>query len=308
MADNEDIKLDEDFELTDELFEEDELLTEDDLEKLMVGVDAEDDILDLPNDEDMLEELDLTDDFPSPDEISNEPKQEKKSTNNKKTEKNSLKYSLLKHKLPIFLGILGFILLTGAGIFYFINAKKPEIKVFDKETPIEKNVDEQNNIDVTKELMPEEDNEKLLFLENKLKSANAEDADDIKKQINQIKQIIKEKEKKETDDYLTNLKSKFDSELKTISPTLFKAHNDSLIMGFVIVDENKGDLDSEVYDVIDAAFNNKRIETINLSILEVADQLNKRLEITALRYEYDRVKNSNIPKIKKLKYFRYNQR
>ncbi|TDT69782.1 hypothetical protein EV215_1321 [Hypnocyclicus thermotrophus] len=284
---------------------EDEI-SEEDLEKLLIGIDEENGILDIPDEEEVLEELKFVDEIPNLEE-EEVPKQEtklkeKKKINLPKLDISKYKDILFKYKYYI-AGVIAFFLISTIFATKLMVDRQKSIKkeVYTEETQNNQTTSEAAVV-ITEKTIEENlsEIEKLAYYKQKLKE-EPENKDIIKLKIEEVKKEIKEKEKQEVVKYVKELKTAYVLEFKSIKPTLFKIANDSLIMGFVMKDDNMDNIYNELYLAIADAFDkNENVLKINLNLFAVEGQLKKKLEINVHRYEYNRLKDKELKNIDKL--------
>jgi large-conductance mechanosensitive channel len=284
----------------------DDEISEEDLEKLLIGIDEENGILDIPDEEEVLEELKFVDEIPNleEDEL---PKKEEKSKEKKKI--NLPKLDIIKYKDTVFkykyyiAGVIAFFLISTIFVTKLMVDRQKSVK---KEVYAEASQENQTTTNaavvITEKTIEENlsEIEKLAYYKEKLKE-NPENEEMIKQKIEEVKKELKEKEKQEVVKYVKELKTGYILEFKSIKPTLFKIANDNLIMGFVMKDNNMENIYNELYLAIADAFEkNENVLKINLNLFAVEGQLKKKLEINVHRYEYNRVKESEIKNTDKL--------
>lgn len=131
------------FEQEEEKKEDDfeELLTEEELESLIIGIDNENDILDIPDEEEVLEELKFLDESFNIKEDSEEKSNSKKEMKSIKKEqeeniedskiikpKFDYEYFILKNKFKFLIGFVVFVVLIFVLTFFITLSKKPKIE------------------------------------------------------------------------------------------------------------------------------------------------------------------------------------
>lgn len=300
--------------------EDDDTISEEDLEKLLIGIDEENGILDIPDEEEVLEELKFVEDLPKSQSKPKEGKSKKvkkeKKPKKEKAEKEGKKLSMpkielggfkekvLKYKFHIAAVFVSFLVLTGVSIKLMSGKnKKVETEVFTEELPEVTAIT--NVVELSEEVIKENltTEEQLAVYRGKLKSEELpeERREEIQTKLKEVEEEIREEKREEIKNYVKDLKADYNEELETVKPTVFKIQDQNLIIGFVIKNYEEDIMYSEVYNAIVNAFEkNENVKNVNVNVFAVEDQLRKKVEINAARYEFERVKEMNIEAKEKL--------
>lgn len=287
------IEMEEELELDDSIFESDEnleekaketdeLLTEEELENLIIGIDEENDILDIPDEEEVLEELKFMEEsFSVPKESKKEDikKEEKTETSKKvkrekKEKKNrepfNLQYFLIKNKFKLFLGFIIFILGIFALTFLLVLDKKPKVEEFEMGTTTGAAVAiEENKENMVNEVDLSQEDKELEELKEKLKSIK-DDAQklDLQNKILEIenKKILKIREAK-----ILELKKYYDENFNSLRVSIIKSEEKVLVAAFIAT---KSDYEKELYEALRKSFeDNYGIDKVSFSVIEQGEMI-----------------------------------
>jgi hypothetical protein len=300
--------------------EEDEILTEDELESLIIGIDEENDILDIPDEEEVLEELKFFDENFSYDEEDKEDDDETEDENPSTEAKHKisikeklpaalknfdfskyktkisagikddggLKYFLLKNKIKVVSLFASVLFLTFIMIIFITKDKKP---VIEEEVQVEQVVVQGEIKPTIKDLESVLDKltpmEKVAYYRDKLSRENLEVEEIVvaKKELEKAEMKVEAEAKKARDKYIDVLNDEYSYELKTLKPTLYKVTDTRLQIAFLLVDEN---FYNDLYNAVEEAFlKNMEIKDINVVIFEAGNQLQKAYELDVARHEFD---------------------
>lgn len=270
-----------------------DLLTEEELENLIIGIDEENDILDIPDEEEVLEELKFLDEsFSMPSDFKEEtiveeekkqikkPKKEKAPKKEKKPkEPFDLKYFLIKNKFK-FIGafvvfVIGIFILT----FMLVLDKKPKVEKVEMGTTTEEKIATEENEVVNPEMnqtnVSEEDKEiELLKQELNLEKEETKKVAIQKRIIDlESKKILKIRETK-----ILNLKKYFDTDLTTLKVSIIKSEEKILVVAFIA---QNNDFEDDLFKAISKAFEDEfQIYKISFSVLSQGENFNKVGDIT----------------------------
>lgn len=321
------LEIDEDdLELTldDNIFEEkevnenDDLLTEEELENLIIGIDEENDILDIPDEEEVLEELKFFDENFSLPEKKEEEKKEKISKEEEKTPKVKkekvkkekkpktprepidIQYFIIKNKFKLIGAFLAFIVAIFMITFFLVLNRKPKVEEFETVNTSESAIILEAS---PKEELSEED-----IAINSLKEELALVKDETRKLALQ-NEIIKLEEKKITkvkEERLGKLQKELSQGLTSLTPTLVKVEEDIFIMGLTVENENYSD---ELYKAIAKVFEDEyQISKLSITILSKGEKLQKIGQIIVDINKFKEVSPMNITNQEKLKLMNFEKR
>ncbi len=295
-----------DLSMDDELFEgnqeekDDDLLSEDELESLIIGIDEENDILDIPDEEEVLEELKFLDENFLLDEEEEEVVEEKpkeKKLKKVKLPDFDIKYFIMKNRFKILIGFGSTILFTILLVFFLLRDTKAYVEDGGKvERVVEANtkVEEMPLAEINDETIEELSViEQLAYFRKKKKDyiGEGKDTSKVEEKLKILEAELEEEKKEARDVYIGSLKEEYTNELQSIKPTLFKSTDDTLIMGFVMLEE---DFYDDLYNSIEKAFWKKReLKNININIFRVEDQLKKTHEVQVARHQFDAIRELN---------------
>lgn len=305
---------------------EDEILTEDELESLIIGIDEENDILDIPDEEEVLEELKFFDENFSYDEEEpeeEENKEEEKTVSDEKSkmsiksklpsmlknfdfskykskisgglkEEGGLKYFLLKNKIKAASLFASILLLTFIMILFITKDKKP---VIEEAVQVEKVVAQGEIKPTIKDLETVLDKltpmEKVAYYRDKLSKENleVEEIVEAKKELEKAEIKVEAEAKKARDEYIDVLNDEYLYELKTLKPTLYKVTDTRLQIAFLLIDK---DFYNDLYNAVEEAFlKNMNIKDINVVLFEAGEQLQKSYELDVARHEFDALRKED---------------
>lgn len=270
-----------------------DLLTEEELENLIIGIDEENDILDIPDEEEVLEELKFLDEsFSMPSDLKEEtsvveekkqikkPKKEKVPKKEKKPrEPFDLKYFLIKNKFKLIGAFVAFIVGIFILTFMLVLNKKPKVEEFEMGTTtgaaiaMEENkvaIPEMNQTNISEE---DKEIESLKQELNLVKEETRKVA--IQKKIIELenKKILKIRETK-----ILNLKKYFDTDLTNLKVSIIKSEEKILVVAFIT--QNK-DFEEDLFKAISKAFEDDfQIDKVSFSILSQGENFNKVGEMT----------------------------
>ncbi len=295
-----------DLSMDDELFEgnqeekDDDLLSEDELESLIIGIDEENDILDIPDEEEVLEELKFLDENFLLDEEEEEVVEEKpkeKKLKKVKLPDFDIKYFIMKNRFKILIGFGSTVLFTILLVFFLLRDTKAYVEDGGKvERVVEANtkVEEMPLAEINDETIEELSViEQLAYFRKKKKDyiGEGKDTSKVEEKLKILEAELEEEKKEARDVYIGSLKEEYTNELQSIKPTLFKSTDDTLIMGFVMLEE---DFYDDLYNSIEKAFWKKReLKNININIFRVEDQLKKTHEVQVARHQFDAIRELN---------------
>lgn len=301
-----DLSLDDElFEGKDEIVEEEEdLLSEDELESLIIGIDEENDILDIPDEEEVLEELKFLDENFLMDDNEDEDEEEEveEKTKEKKSKKINMpdfdiKYFIMKNRFKLLIGFGSTVLLTVLLVFFLLRDTKAHVEDGGKvETVVEANIknEEMPLAEINDETVEELSAiEQLAYFRKKMKdyASEGKDISKVEEKLTILEAELEEEKKEERDAYIGSLKEEYTNELNSIKPTLFKSTDDTLIMGFVMLEE---DFYDDLYNTIEKAFwKNRDMKNINITLFKVEEQLQKTHELKVARHQFDAIRELN---------------
>ena len=321
------LEIDEDdLELTldDNIFEEkeanenDDLLTEEELENLIIGIDEENDILDIPDEEEVLEELKFFDENFSLLEKKEEEKKEKISKEEEKAPKVKkekvkkekkpkaprepidIQYFIIKNKFKLVGAFIAFIVAIFIITFFLVLNKKPKVEEFETVTTSESAI-------VLEESPKEELSEEDIAI-NSLKEELALVKDEARKLALQ-NEIIKLEEKKVTklrEERIGKLQKELTQGLTSLSPSLVKSEEDILIMALTVENENYTD---DLYKTVAKIFEDEyQINKLSLTILSKGEKIQKLGQVTVDINKFKEVSIMDITIQEKLKLMNFEKR
>lgn len=320
------LEIDEDdLELTldDNIFEEkeanenDDLLTEEELENLIIGIDEENDILDIPDEEEVLEELKFFDEnfsLPEKEEekkekISKEeekaPKVKKEKVKKEKKPKTprepiDIQYFIIKNKFKLIGAFLAFIVAIFMITFFLVLNRKPKVEEFETVNTSESAI-------ILEESPKEELSEEDIAI-NSLKEELALVKDETRKLAlqNEIIKLEEKKVAKVKEERLVKLQKELSQGLTSLTPTLVKVEEDIFIMGLTVENENYSD---ELYKAIAKVFEDEyQINKLSITILLKGEKLQKIGQIIVDINKFKEVSPMNITNQEKLKLMNFEKR
>ena len=307
----------------------DDLLTEEELENLIIGIDEENDILDIPDEEEVLEELKFFDEnFTLPKEEAKpekkeEPKPEKKEKVKKEKAPKAPKaprepidwqFLILKNKFKILIGFILIVILSFVLTFVLVLKSHPKVEETVATTTSESAiVEEKHGETATEETTHEtevtEENLSPAELEIKdLKEQLSKETDDHKK-LELQKEILKleeEKIDKTQEKKVEELKKYYDEVLPTVTTAVIKMEDDILVVALIVQNDN---FKEELYKALEKTFEDKyQINRVNVSILKRTKNLNKIGELNVEHEKFLEIKEKNISVDEKIKSLGYQKR
>lgn len=321
------LEIDEDdLELTldDNIFEEkeanenDDLLTEEELENLIIGIDEENDILDIPDEEEVLEELKFFDENFSLPEKKGEEKKEKISKEEEKTPKVKkekvkkekkpkaprepfdFQYFLIKNKFKLIVAFLVFIISIFAMTFFLVLNKKPKVEEFETVNTSESAI-------VLEESPKEELSEEDIAI-NSLKEELALVKDEARKVAlqNEIINLEEKKVAKIREEKFGKLQKELSQSLTSLSSSLTKTEEDIFIMALTVENENYLD---DLYKTIAKVFEDEyQINKLSITILSKGEKIQKLGQITVDINKFKEVSMMDITIQEKLKLMNFEKR
>ena len=307
----------------------DDLLTEEELENLIIGIDEENDILDIPDEEEVLEELKFFDEnFTLPKEEAKpekkeEPKPEKKEKVKKEKAPKAPKaprepidwqFLILKNKFKILIGFILIVILSFVLTFVLVLKSHPKVEETVATTTSESAiVEEKHGETATEETTHEtevtEENLSPAEVEIKdLKEQLSKETDDHKK-LELQKEILKleeEKIDKTQEKKVEELKKYYDEVLPTVTTAVIKMEDDILVVALIVQNDN---FKEELYKALEKTFEDKyQINRVNVSILKRTKNLNKIGELNVEHEKFLEIKEKNISVDEKIKSLGYQKR
>lgn len=314
--------------------EEDDILTEDELESLIIGIDEENDILDIPDEEEVLEELKFLDENFSVDDTEEEEEKPKEKSENKikkmmekpifkkikniageKTKKeiikkdtgkksDDIKYFMMKNRFKLVGGLASFLLLVFIFTLVFTRDKEPLVEEVGK---VEQAVNMSEIRPTIKELGSILDSltpmEQLAYYRDRLikEEENTKEIIELNNRIKALEAKLDEEAREKREAYIENLRKSFSGEMSSVKPATFKSSDERLQIAFLVIRE---DFYDDLYKVIEEAFiKNINIKDVNIILFTAGEQLNKAYEINVARHQFDSIRNisdSSKNKIEKL--------
>jgi len=270
-----------------------DLLTEEELENLIIGIDEENDILDIPDEEEVLEELKFLDEsFAMSNEIKDEApiEEEKKAVKKQKKEKApkkekkprepfDLKYFLLKNKFKLLGAFIVFIIGIFILTFLLVLDRKPKVEEVNSATTHEAvHADKENEIvneEIDQVALTEEDKEIEALKEELGKITDESEKVTIQKKIFELenKKIMKIREGK-----ILNLKKYFDTNLTNLKISIIKSEEKVLVVAFIAQNNN---FEDDLLKAIEKTFEDEfQIDKVSFSIISQGEHFKKIGEIT----------------------------
>lgn len=281
------------FEQEEEKKEDDfeELLTEEELESLIIGIDNENDILDIPDEEEVLEELKFLDESFNIKEDSEEKNNSKKEMKSNKQEQEEItedskiikpkfdyEYFILKNKFKFLIGFVVFVVLIFILTFFITLSKKPKIEELSSNQTTAQALEVSNKVttpsNIVEENLSEEDKE-IKDLKKELETTSNElTKKDIQQKILDLENLKIQKNKEEN---LKKLKNYYE-DLESLEPSLMKVENDTLIVGFVL---KKPDYQNDLLKALIESFDDKyMLNIISFNVIDNSSGMKKLGEVT----------------------------
>ena len=295
------------FEQEEEKKEDDfeELLTEEELESLIIGIDNENDILDIPDEEEVLEELKFLDESFNIKEDSEEKNNSKKEMKSNKQEQEEItedskiikpkfdyEYFVLKNKFKFLIGFVVFVVLIFILTFFITLSKKPKIEELSSNQTTAQALEVSNKVttpsNIIEENLSEEDKE-IKDLKKELETTSNElTKKDIQQKILDLENLKIQKNKEEN---LKKLKTYYE-DLESLEPSLMKVENDTLIVGFVL---KKPDYQNDLLKALIESFDDKYM--LNIISFNVIDNSSGMKKLGELTIDIDTFKSLYNPKL-----------
>lgn len=295
------------FEQEEEKKEDDfeELLTEEELESLIIGIDNENDILDIPDEEEVLEELKFLDESFNIKEDSEEKNNSKKEMKSNKQEQEEItedskiikpkfdyEYFILKNKFKFLIGFVVFVVLIFILTFFITLSKKPKIEELSSNQTTAQALEVSNKVttpsNIIEENLSEEDKE-IKDLKKELETTSNElTKKDIQQKILDLENLKIQKNKEEN---LKKLKTYYE-DLESLEPSLMKVENDTLIVGFVL---KKPDYQNDLLKALIESFDDKYM--LNIISFNVIDNSSGMKKLGELTIDIDTFKSLYNPKL-----------
>lgn len=295
------------FEQEEEKKEDDfeELLTEEELESLIIGIDNENDILDIPDEEEVLEELKFLDESFNIKEDSEEKNNSKKEMKSNKQEQEEItedskiikpkfdyEYFVLKNKFKFLIGFVVFVVLIFILTFFITLSKKPKIEELSSNQTTAQALEVSNKVttpsNIVEENLSEEDKE-IKDLKKELETTSNElTKKDIQQKILDLENLKIQKNKEEN---LKKLKNYYE-DLESLEPSLMKVENDTLIVGFVL---KKPDYQNDLLKALIESFDDKYM--LNIISFNVIDNSSGMKKLGELTIDIDTFKSLYNPKL-----------
>ncbi len=295
------------FEQEEEKKEDDfeELLTEEELESLIIGIDNENDILDIPDEEEVLEELKFLDESFNIKEDSEEKNNSKKEMKSNKQEQEEItedskiikpkfdyEYFILKNKFKFLIGFVVFVVLIFILTFFITLSKKPKIEELSSNQTTAQALEVSNKVttpsNIVEENLSEEDKEIKDLKEELETTSNDLTKKDIQQKILDLENLKIQKNKEEN---LKKLKTYYE-DLESLEPSLMKVENDTLIVGFVL---KKSDYQNDLLKALIESFDDKYM--LNIISFNVIDNSSGMKKLGELTIDIDTFKSSYNPKL-----------
>jgi hypothetical protein len=295
------------FEQEEEKKEDDfeELLTEEELESLIIGIDNENDILDIPDEEEVLEELKFLDESFNIKEDSEEKSNSKKEMKSIKKEqeeniedskiikpKFDYEYFILKNKFKFLIGFVVFVVLIFVLTFFITLSKKPKIEELSSNQTTAQALEVSNKgttpSNIVEENLSEEDKEIKDLKEELAITSNELTKKDIQQKILDLENLKIQKNKEEN---LKKLKTYYET-LDSLEPSLMKVENDTLIVGFIL---EKPDYQKDLLKALIESFDDKYM--LNIVSFNVIDNSSGMKKLGELTIDIDTFKSLYNPKL-----------
>ena len=295
------------FEQEEEKKEDDfeELLTEEELESLIIGIDNENDILDIPDEEEVLEELKFLDESFNIKEDSEEKSNSKKEIKSIKKEqeentedskiikpKFDYEYFILKNKFKFLIGFVVFVVLIFVLTFFIKKKKKPKIEELSSNQTTAQALEVSNKgttpSNIVEENLSEEDKEIKDLKEELAITSNELTKKDIQQKILDLENLKIQKNKEEN---LKKLKTYYET-LDSLEPSLMKVENDTLIVGFIL---EKPDYQKDLLKALIESFDDKYM--LNIVSFNVIDNSSGMKKLGELTIDIDTFKSLYNPKL-----------
>lgn len=297
-----------------EIHEDDDLLTEEELENLIIGIDEENDILDIPDEEEVLEELKFFDEnFSLPENKeeektkSSKPEEKTKKEKPKKEKKPKpprepfdFQYFIIKNKFKLIAAFLIFIISIFIITFLLVLNRKPKVEEFET-------INTNENTIVLEESIKEELSEEDILI-NSLKEELAMVTDEVRKLALQ-NEIIKLEERKIVrikEERMAKLQKELDEGLITLRPTIMKIEEDILIIALSV---EKDDYAEDLYRAIDKIFQDQyEINKLSITLLSKNEKIQKLGQVIVDIDKFKEVSSKDITIQEKLKLMNFERR